>query len=137
LKIRIIWIMKQIILNLKRWDVKNQRYYFWLYLFWSTNISPRANLHRYKFIIFWMFIFLNISWCANLHRYKFIIFLMFIFSITNNETKTIIPSESNEHIASHKISKQSKCRINYKTITQFILMFIQLIFEILILYKEY
>jgi hypothetical protein len=60
-----------------------------------------------------------------------------LFSITNDETETIIPSESNEHIASHKTSKQSKCGINYKTITQFILMFVQLIFEILILWKEY
>jgi uncharacterized protein YqhQ len=60
-----------------------------------------------------------------------------VFSITNDETETIIPSESNEHISSHKISKQSKCGINYKTITQFILIFIQLIFEILILTKEY
>jgi hypothetical protein len=60
-----------------------------------------------------------------------------LFSITNNEVETIIPSESNEHIVSHKISKQSKYGINYKTMTQFILMFIQVIFEILILWKEY
>jgi hypothetical protein len=60
-----------------------------------------------------------------------------LFSITNDEIETIIPSESNEHIASHKISKQSKCDINYKTIIQFILMLIQIIFEILILTKEY
>jgi hypothetical protein len=60
-----------------------------------------------------------------------------LFSITKDEVEKIIPSESNEQITSHKISKQSKCGINYKTITQFILMFIQLIFEILILTKEY
>jgi hypothetical protein len=29
-----------------------------------------------------------------------------LFSITNDEAETIIPSESNEHISSHKISKQ-------------------------------
>jgi hypothetical protein len=60
-----------------------------------------------------------------------------LFSITNDEIETIIPSESNEHIASHTISTQNKYGINYKTITQFILMFIQIIFEILILWKEY
>jgi hypothetical protein len=47
-----------------------------------------------------------------------------LFSITNNETETIIPSESNEHITSHKISKKNSCGINYKTLFQFILMFI-------------
>jgi hypothetical protein len=35
-----------------------------------------------------------------------------LFSITNDEVETIIPSESNEHIAPYKISKQSKCGIN-------------------------
>jgi hypothetical protein len=60
-----------------------------------------------------------------------------LFTITNDETDTIISSESNEYIASHKISKQSKCGINYKNISQFILMFVQIIFEILILVKEY
>jgi hypothetical protein len=60
-----------------------------------------------------------------------------LFSIRKDEVETIIPSESNEHITSHKISQESKCGINYKIITQFILMFIQLIFEILILTKEY
>jgi hypothetical protein len=63
-------------------------------------------------------------------------FLPSLFSITNDETETIIPSESKEYI-SKKISKKSSCGLNYKVLLQFSLMIIQLIFQILILIKEY
>jgi hypothetical protein len=57
-------------------------------------------------------------------------------SITNDEKETVILSESNEPI-SKKISKKSSDGLNYKVWLQFTLMTIQLIFQILILIKEY
>jgi hypothetical protein len=62
--------------------------------------------------------------------------LLSLFSITNDETETIIPSESKEHI-SKNISKKSSCGLNYKILLQFSLMIIQLIFQIFILIKKY
>jgi hypothetical protein len=59
-----------------------------------------------------------------------------LFSITNDVIERVIPSESNEHI-SKKISKKSSCGLNYKVLLQFSLMIIELIFQILILIKEY
>jgi hypothetical protein len=66
-----------------------------------------------------------------------------LFSITQHEIKTVIPSESsvagsfgsNDHLST-KVTKTSSCGVNYKTLGQFALMIIQLIFQILILIKK-
>jgi hypothetical protein len=59
-----------------------------------------------------------------------------ILTIIQDEIKTVLPSESNEHLSVKK-TKTSSCGLNYKSLLQFGLMTIKLIFQIIILYKEY
>jgi hypothetical protein len=59
-----------------------------------------------------------------------------ILSIIQYEIETVIPSESNEHL-SVKETKTSSCGLNYKSLLQCGLMTVNLIFQIIILYKEY
>ena len=58
-----------------------------------------------------------------------------ILRISQDEIETVIPSESNEHLSIKK-TKTSSCGLNYKNLGQFILMIIQLIFQIIILARE-
>jgi hypothetical protein len=53
-----------------------------------------------------------------------------LFSITQDQ---IVTNEGSSKI----ITKKSKCGLNFKSLLQFILMIMQLIFQIIILYKEY
>jgi hypothetical protein len=59
-----------------------------------------------------------------------------LLTIIQDEIETVIPSESNEHLSVKK-TKISSCGLNYKSLLQFGLMTINLIFQIIILYKEY
>ena len=59
-----------------------------------------------------------------------------LLTIIQDEIETVIPSESNEHLSVKK-TKTSSCGLNYKSLLQFGLMAINLIFQIIILYKEY
>jgi hypothetical protein len=59
-----------------------------------------------------------------------------LLTIIQDEIETVIPSESNEHLSVKK-TKTSSCGLNYKSLLQFGLMTINLIFQIIILYKEY
>jgi hypothetical protein len=59
-----------------------------------------------------------------------------LLTIIQNEIETVIPSESNEHLSVKK-TKTSSCGLNYKSLLQFGLMTVNLIFQIIILYKEY
>ena len=59
-----------------------------------------------------------------------------LLTIVQDEIETVIPSESNEHLSVKK-TKTSSCGLNYKSLLQFGLMTINLIFQIIILYKEY
>jgi hypothetical protein len=58
-----------------------------------------------------------------------------LLTIVQDEIETVIPSESNEHLSVKK-TKTSSCGLNYKSLLQFGLMTINLIFQIIILYKE-
>jgi hypothetical protein len=57
-----------------------------------------------------------------------------LLTIVQDEIETVIPSESNEHL-SVKETKTSSYGLNYKSLLQFGLMAINLIFQIIILYK--
>jgi hypothetical protein len=59
-----------------------------------------------------------------------------LLTIIQDEIETVIPSESNEHLSVKK-TKTSSYGLNYKSLLQFGLMTINLIFQIIILYKEY
>ena len=59
-----------------------------------------------------------------------------LLTIVQDEIETIILSESNEHLSVKK-TKTSSCGLNYKSLLQFGLMTTNLIFQIIILYKEY
>jgi hypothetical protein len=59
-----------------------------------------------------------------------------ILTIIRDEIETVIPSESNEHLSVKKTTTSS-CELNYKSLLQFGLMTINLIFQIIILYKKY
>jgi hypothetical protein len=59
-----------------------------------------------------------------------------LLTIVQDEIETVIPSESNEHLSVKKI-KTSSYGLNYKYQLQFGLIPINLIFHIIILYKEY
>jgi hypothetical protein len=59
-----------------------------------------------------------------------------LLTIVQDEIETVIPCESNEHLSVKK-TKTSSCGLNYKSLLKFGLMTINLIFQIIILYKEY
>jgi nitrate reductase beta subunit len=59
-----------------------------------------------------------------------------LLNLVQYEIKTVIPSESNEHLSVKK-TKTSSCGLNYKSLLQFGSMTIKVIFQIIILYKEY
>jgi hypothetical protein len=57
-----------------------------------------------------------------------------LLTIVQDEIETVISSESNKHL-SKKISKRSNYGFNYKSLLQFGLMTVNLIFQTIILYK--
>jgi hypothetical protein len=59
-----------------------------------------------------------------------------LLTIVQDEIETVIQSESNGHLSVKK-TKTSSCGLNYKSLLQFRLITINLIFLIIILYKEY
>jgi hypothetical protein len=59
-----------------------------------------------------------------------------LLTIVRDEIETVIPSESNEHLSVKK-TKTSSCGLNYISLLQIGLMTVKLIFQIIILYKEY
>jgi hypothetical protein len=59
-----------------------------------------------------------------------------LLTIVHDEIETVRTSESNEHLSVKK-TKTSSCGLNYKSLLQFGLMTINLIFQIIILYKDY
>jgi hypothetical protein len=59
-----------------------------------------------------------------------------LLTIVQDYIETVIPSESNEHLSVKK-TKISSYGLNYKNLLQFGLMTVNLIFQIIILYKEY
>jgi hypothetical protein len=59
-----------------------------------------------------------------------------LLTIVQDEIEIVIPFESNELLCVKKI-KTSSCGLNYKNLLQFGLMIINLIFQIIIIYKEY
>jgi hypothetical protein len=58
-----------------------------------------------------------------------------LLTIVQDEIETVIPSESNEHLSVKKT--KISCDLNYKSLLQFGLITNNLIFQIIILYKEY
>jgi hypothetical protein len=59
-----------------------------------------------------------------------------LITIVQDEIETVFSSESNEHLSAKK-TQSSSCGLIYKSLLQFGLMTINLIFQIIILYKEY
>jgi hypothetical protein len=59
-----------------------------------------------------------------------------LLTIVQDEIETVIPSESNEHLSVKK-TKTSSCGLNYKSLLQYGLLTINLIFQIIILDKKY
>jgi hypothetical protein len=52
------------------------------------------------------------------------------FSLTEDITETTEPKGT-------KISKRKRCRLNYKRLLQFLLMMLQIVFQLVILLVEY
>jgi hypothetical protein len=59
-----------------------------------------------------------------------------LLTIIQDEIETVIPIESNDPLSVKK-TKTSSCGLNNKSLLQFGLMTTNLIFQIIILYKEY
>jgi hypothetical protein len=59
-----------------------------------------------------------------------------LLTIAQDEIDVVISLEYKKHL-SKKISKRSTCGLNYKSVLQFGLMIVNLIFQTIILYKEY
>jgi hypothetical protein len=58
------------------------------------------------------------------------------FSLTEDIIETNVPPESNENTSS-KVRKRKRCGLNYKSLFQFLLLILSLVFQAIILVVDY